>query len=234
MKKLILSCILFMLIGSLLTALVGCGSSHEHNYVESIVSPTCQEDGYTLYACECGESYKDNPVAKVNHKGNGKCDVCGFDYFDELKSLIIKYGEYTNSGTYMYYPDVYSNYAAAIFYDPSDGQISLMCLDTVYDMSLTIMIPPLSGGTSITEGKYAWLFSFSSMSALGLINGATFSDNTSSLTITAATGVSASQYGNIQSLSATYAKIAIKNALVPLLAKSTNGITPAHFGFVNY
>ena len=41
--------------------------SHEHNYVKKIVSPTCTEQGYTLYTCACGESYKNAYVDALDH-----------------------------------------------------------------------------------------------------------------------------------------------------------------------
>ena len=40
-----------------------------HNYViDSIISPTCENDGYTIYKCSvCDDSYKDNYKASLNH-----------------------------------------------------------------------------------------------------------------------------------------------------------------------
>ena len=37
-------------------------SDHVHKYVETVVPPTCTEQGYTLHACECGRSYKDHYI----------------------------------------------------------------------------------------------------------------------------------------------------------------------------
>jgi uncharacterized protein YkwD len=33
---------------------------HSHSYEETIIKPTCTEQGYTLYECKCGDSYKEN------------------------------------------------------------------------------------------------------------------------------------------------------------------------------
>lgn len=40
----------------------------EHKYKESIVSPTCETQGYTLHKCElCGSSYKDTYTPAIGH-----------------------------------------------------------------------------------------------------------------------------------------------------------------------
>ena len=41
--------------------------SHIHNYVASVVQPTCTQPGYTLYKCACGDSYQENEVAEKGH-----------------------------------------------------------------------------------------------------------------------------------------------------------------------
>jgi len=40
---------------------------HTHTYTTTVVEPTCTEDGYTLYECECGYSYTDNVVDATGH-----------------------------------------------------------------------------------------------------------------------------------------------------------------------
>ena len=40
---------------------------HEHSYTESKVAPTCTEQGYALYSCSCGDSYKENPIPATGH-----------------------------------------------------------------------------------------------------------------------------------------------------------------------
>ena len=43
---------------------------HKHNYTETIIEPTCTEQGFTNYYCECGDSYKSDYV-----KANGHTEV---------------------------------------------------------------------------------------------------------------------------------------------------------------
>ncbi|MBQ7875232.1 MAG: hypothetical protein IJ306_08775, partial [Oscillospiraceae bacterium] len=53
---------------------------HTHNYISSVTEPTCTEQGYTTYTCECGESYVDDYVDATGHSyENGICTVCGAD-----------------------------------------------------------------------------------------------------------------------------------------------------------
>ncbi len=40
---------------------------HTHSYTATVVPPTCEEEGYTLHSCVCGDSYKDTPVEATGH-----------------------------------------------------------------------------------------------------------------------------------------------------------------------
>lgn len=62
----------FILSLCIIPILVSCHNStsnnnHTHSYVEFIISPTCTENGYTLYKCECGEEFKKNIVSSLGH-----------------------------------------------------------------------------------------------------------------------------------------------------------------------
>ena len=76
-----------------------CGTELEaalgHDYVSTVVPPTCTEDGYTSYTCSrCGDTYTDTPVSSTGHTPvtdaavepdcentglteGSHCDVCG-------------------------------------------------------------------------------------------------------------------------------------------------------------
>ena len=50
----------------------------EHTYESSVTAPTCTEQGYTTYTCECGDSYVDDYVDATGHTyENGICTGCG-------------------------------------------------------------------------------------------------------------------------------------------------------------
>lgn len=41
---------------------------HAHSYAEEVVEPTCTDQGYTLYTCLCGDSYRDNFIDALGHQ----------------------------------------------------------------------------------------------------------------------------------------------------------------------
>ena len=45
----------------------GSGAEHEHSYTAQVTPPTCTEQGYTTYTCECGDSYVDDYEDAVGH-----------------------------------------------------------------------------------------------------------------------------------------------------------------------
>ena len=62
----------------------GCGRSdpnadvHKHQYTPTITAPTCINEGYTTYTCNCGDSYIDDKLPKADHDyKNGECTGCG-------------------------------------------------------------------------------------------------------------------------------------------------------------
>ena len=78
---------------------------HAHSYSSSVVSPTHVDKGYTLYTCECGNTYKDNYVNALGHdytvvtqpstctvKGSSTYTCsCGHSYTEELALLPHNY-----------------------------------------------------------------------------------------------------------------------------------------------
>ena len=54
---------------------------HKHKYTAKVTAPTCEEDGFTTYTCECGDSYKADETKALGHKWTDACDkdcdVCG-------------------------------------------------------------------------------------------------------------------------------------------------------------
>ena len=71
---------------------------HEHEYKAAVTDPTCTEQGYTTYTCECGESYTDDYVKAVWHSGeDGCCSVCGCDMSQVTLTDIVQYQGGVNS-----------------------------------------------------------------------------------------------------------------------------------------
>ena len=75
---------------------------HIHVFGEWItVKMACLSDGSKERSCACGEK-EIQTVSMTGHKSEeGKCLYCGIDFFDELVTLIKKYGE-KNGTDYTY------------------------------------------------------------------------------------------------------------------------------------
>ena len=59
-----------------------------HSYTSVVTPPTCSEQGYTTYTCECGDTYVDDYVNATGHAdndGDGYCDAC-----DELLDPTVE------------------------------------------------------------------------------------------------------------------------------------------------
>lgn len=70
--------------------------AHTHQYVSEVIAPTCQEQGYTLHTCSCGDEYKDNYTPVVNHTGIGNCSSCGLDFYEAFQNFMVESGELTD------------------------------------------------------------------------------------------------------------------------------------------
>jgi len=60
MKKFIFSFLILMLL------FICNGCAHKHDYKEIVYPPTCLEEGYTKYTCECGDTYMDNFIPEAH------------------------------------------------------------------------------------------------------------------------------------------------------------------------
>ena len=60
---------LFLSFIALMLTLTGCSifQSHEHQFSETLVEPTCTSQGYTLKKCQCGYELKVNVVPAKEH-----------------------------------------------------------------------------------------------------------------------------------------------------------------------
>ena len=90
---------------------------HQHNYIAGeITDPTCTEQGYTTYTCDCGKTYKDDYIAMLRHNPgvweiiknvtdteNGlkiqKCSVCNQKLAEESIPVAETVGlKFTSNG----------------------------------------------------------------------------------------------------------------------------------------
>ncbi len=76
---------LILMAALMLAVLCSCG--HTHDYKEEVTAPTCTENGYTTFTCECGDTYQGNGVPG-GHKEEvlpGKDATCTEDGMSEGK-----------------------------------------------------------------------------------------------------------------------------------------------------
>ena len=83
-----------------LFAVIGLTGCHSHEYTETIIQPTCTQDGYTLHTCSCGDSYKDHYTNARHEYENNKWSVCGainpkYPYIQIPKVPISLTADYT-------------------------------------------------------------------------------------------------------------------------------------------
>ncbi len=74
-NRLIIFHLLLLCIAGVFSCCLACGdrdkpAAHSHTYKITVVNPTCTEDGYTQYACICGDSFTDTIVPALGHKPN--------------------------------------------------------------------------------------------------------------------------------------------------------------------
>ena len=70
----------------------------EHSYTTIVIAPTCIEQGYTIYSCECGDTYKDSYIDALGHNYlNNICTECGNEVETYTKGLEYSFDEVTQS-----------------------------------------------------------------------------------------------------------------------------------------
>ena len=169
-KRIVLS--FFALISAICCAvgLSACdfgGNSHTHSYVESVVEPTCTEQGYTLHTCSCGDSYRDTVTDALGHDlvhHDAKAATCteiGWEEFDTCSRC-----DYTTYREIAALGHNYVNDSCTVCgKKPSEGlQYRLSSDETYYLVSgigtctdTDVRIPSMHNGLPVTSiGDYAF------------------------------------------------------------------------------
>ena len=112
MKKLLTTLFIVFALSTCLFTLSACELelNHVHSYTTQVVEPTCTEQGYTTYVCECGDTYKvyvnalghsftnyvsdNNATYEADGTKTAKCDNCNQTdtIIDEGSKLISSQG----------------------------------------------------------------------------------------------------------------------------------------------
>lgn len=117
---------------------------HEHKHIAGeVVAATCTAEGYTVYVCDCGDTYNDNFTEKVAHsyeetvippttESEGytlyMCTVCSYAYKDNYTDKVVDDGltaEQRNSIAML-------NYLATLAQQINSSRNSRMFLEEAY------------------------------------------------------------------------------------------------------
>ncbi len=118
---------------------------HQHNYKENVINPTCTEDGYTEYTCECGKFYRDNvtPASHQEYALPGKKATCSeVGYSDAIiclvcNEILVEQEVIEATGNHSY-----SEWIILIqVTDTKDGLQKKTCLDCGYEVLEKIIAP---------------------------------------------------------------------------------------------
>ena len=257
MKKLLF----LMTLAVIMLVFAGCGHEHTFGKATCLEPQTCTECGATN-GTALGHAWKDATCQapktcercsetqgeKVDHDvTEGKCSMCGLDYYEELVSLLKKYGDYSE---YTANQKTYGSYAF--------GKVDVGVYDDVY-ISFRLHNNTCSIGTNNFESRGAYTYDFftltldkhsvarkqynwdfdanaifkDSYGIAGQLYAPDYSPSAEALIYNNSTFNTSYKAGE----AANDAKEALDIGLElfsELLAKSEHHLTPAHYGFDYY
>ena len=108
-----------LLAGSLCFAPVRC-AFRLHEYAQRVTPPSCTEDGYTTFSCQCGDTYTDNVLAATGH--DFQSTVTAPTYITQgFTHHICKVCQYAQTDSYTQPPtDVVSALAEKDYLQPAE------------------------------------------------------------------------------------------------------------------
>ncbi|MBR3864012.1 MAG: leucine-rich repeat domain-containing protein [Clostridia bacterium] len=72
---------------------------HTHSYSEQVFNPSCVDGGYTLYSCECGDSYTGNYTNATGHSyKDDACEFCGETSTEYFGFTLLENDTYAVNG----------------------------------------------------------------------------------------------------------------------------------------
>ena len=124
-------------------------TEHVHSYTSKIVAPTCTEKGYTKYTCECGDSYKEDYVDKLEHTYTSKvvkptCEAKGYTKY------TCECGESYKEDYVAKIDHIYEGNKCTMCGEKKSGPINGM--DIVKEAVQYIGLEYVYGGNSLTKG----------------------------------------------------------------------------------
>ena len=130
---------------------------HTHEYASEITAPTCTEQGYTTYTCECGDSYVDDYVDAKGHNYSERftCSKCGY----KAKVSVLGDSISTYSGVSGVKNTVYPNSTVKSVSDTWWKQVIDMLGGEVFKINASggsrVLSDEYFNGAGIRDGNYA-------------------------------------------------------------------------------
>ena len=223
MKKFLVVILLIALVSSI----VGCSQTVAHQH--TFDSPTCLKPAT---CADCGEI----KGTTVDHDTtNGKCSMCGLDYYKSLKGLIEKEGTKGDGGTYSYAYSYLVEEGDYIFV-LAITQDGLMKMQVREIQSSTIIFFSIEfDGSNVKKQKYDWNYTYSNIYSRteeisGQLEASDFSRSTSALSYSNSTASSSSKATQYAKESAKMLKFALEQTKI-FMEKGDQDISLANFGF---
>lgn len=265
MKKIIFSLILT----GIILAFVGCSHKHDFSDASCLAPKTCTECGetertalghqwneatcMTAKTCAvCGET----EGTRIEHDTtDGKCSMCGLDYYEELQSLIMKHGEYLHQvvagkdfSSYIYKIDddhnndygIHSDHVIRIGTDTESCWLEYRLDNKITNVSTfyTIYLEPLD----VKSQRYSWKYLVDPQvfpyrvkrgSISGKVYAPEFSKKTDALVYDTSSFEQA-ESGDYAQQAAMQLEFLIERALSEILKKSEHELSPVNYGFERF
>lgn len=205
----------------------------------------------SLVACSdsTGDSGTDTEadayVHTVHDTGSAECSVCGLNYYDELRNIILEHGEqtlasYQNFVEYKFIDGGYIYSFCAWKGDADTFELRIRDMWDDVDEGFTLIVSP----DSIEYNEYAWSYtwdmvitssSYDYKKIKGTLDSTSVSTVTSSLTVGSTYGsASSSQASSKSSTACSLFKKILTYGLPHTLELGDEDISQKHFGFEKF
>ncbi|MBQ9860779.1 MAG: zinc ribbon domain-containing protein [Clostridia bacterium] len=160
---------------------------HTHSYSKEVVAATCTENGYTIYTCVCGYTYKDNYTNASHSYTKFICDSCGtIDQANAYKHLVeyVKSNGKASGSSMMLTINVFNDKEFILSYNVQDDILWASCSAIDETSTITTLL-------SVNDGFYWQEYTYNrtgeKCTLSGFIDPKTFNEN-SALTYDKYTG----------------------------------------------
>jgi hypothetical protein len=226
MKKFLIATIVVMLSISI----VGCSqttTTHQHSFSEA----TCLKPATCI---DCGQT----KGTTIDHDTtNGKCSMCGLDYYKTLKDMVEKEGEKGDGGTYSYAYSYIIEEGDYIFVlaIKQNGFIDMEVREIQNNIFISFSIE--FDGANVKKQKYDWTYTYSPLSISsrsekisGQLEAPDFLQSTSALSYSNSSASSSYKADQYAKEASKMLKFALEQTQI-FMEKGDQGLSLVNLGF---